>query len=118
MDGKSFHTIEMKATNRMSKIANQSLYDGIKRLSPGQIQTLAQRPDMMDKLVKQLGVKMVQVLMSQKVEHPTEGLIQGDLTTRNFGIPMDLNPEDKPPQKESTAMGIPGGVSPTPGRKM
>ncbi len=54
---------QLQAKNRMSNAANDHVYDNLPRLTPGQIETLRQRPDVMDLLVKKLGLHTVQVMM-------------------------------------------------------
>lgn len=75
MDSGERRLLELKTMSRMTPIANQYLYDNVKRLTSGQIQTLIQRPEVMDWLVGKLGTKMVSVLMGQPMEQPT-GLIE------------------------------------------
>ncbi len=71
MDNQTIRLIELKMKNRVAQIANQHVYDHAPRLSPGQIQTLIQHPEMMDALIQKLGPKMVSVLMGQRTDDPS-----------------------------------------------
>lgn len=87
--------INTRIKGKIASIGNRFLYNNIPPLTPGQVQSLVNNPEMTDQLINQFGPKIVQAMLNKSRDKvPPAGLIPDSII--NGEPPKIVEPPDKP----------------------